>query len=169
MLDKTYIINLKERIDRKKSMENKLLKNNIDNYTFIEAIKPNINDVHNWNKNFCNIRKNLEKYRIGSLGCMLSHIKIYKDAIEKNYDYILILEDDALFTENFNLNNIITNIEKYKDDNFGIFYLGCTNYKKPIHLEKNIYKCVYSNTTHAYIISRKCINFILQKISNYDR
>jgi glycosyl transferase, family 25 len=171
MINKIYIINLKERIDRKISMKNKLLKNNIDDYIFIEAIKPTLEDVNKWNKNFCKFynNKNWDKYRIGSLGCMLSHIKIYKDVIEKKYEYVLILEDDSFFNEKFNLNEVINDIEKYKDDNFGIFYLGCTHNKNPIHIEKNIYKCVYSNTTHAYIISKKCINFILDNINNYDK
>ena len=34
----------------------------------------------------------------GDIGCTVSHINICKDAISKNYEYIVIFEDDCVFT-----------------------------------------------------------------------
>jgi glycosyl transferase family 25 len=38
------------------------------------------------------------------IGCALSHIKIYKKFIKTDYNFALVLEDDAIFIEKFNKN-----------------------------------------------------------------
>ena len=42
---------------------------------------------------------NEKKYRIGALGCLLSHFTIIQKALANEYDNILIFEDDAEFRE----------------------------------------------------------------------
>lgn len=164
-----YIINLKERADRKKNITNELLKNDIKLFNFVEGIKPSINDVILWNKEFCSFNNNVS-YKIGSFGCLMSHLKIYKHCINNNINNVIILEDDAYFSENFNKNVINNEIIKYiNEDNFGILYFGCTHSVKPKHIEKNIYKCIFSHTTHAYMISLNCMKYILENIKGYDR
>jgi GR25 family glycosyltransferase involved in LPS biosynthesis len=73
-LQNVYYINLEQRTDRKKHMENQFQQLNW-NGTRIPAIKtPN-----------------------GAVGCTISHIKCLQMAIQLNLDYIVILEDDIYF------------------------------------------------------------------------
>ena len=54
------------------------------------------------------------------LACCISHLSIYRDAVDKGYQKILILEDDLLFNKNLNLFFNIDVIPEWED----IFYLG---------------------------------------------
>jgi len=164
-LDKIYIINLKERTDRKKKVIEQLKKNNIINYKIIEAIKPSINDVNKWNNKYCNHR-NIDTYKIGCLGCLKSHLFIYNDAIKNDYNNILILEDDFLIKMDLYKN---VNLDFCIENNYGVFYLGGSHYKKPVHIKNNIYKCIETHTTHAYIISKQCIKYIINNINNWNK
>lgn len=59
----------------------------------------------------------------GAYGCLKSNIKIINDAIENNYNNILILQDDIYFHKNFvELANL--NLKKYK--NYDGIYFGCS-------------------------------------------
>ena len=72
----------------------------------------------NWKK-----AKKWECYTRGALGCKMSHYYIVKKAKELNLDYVIILEDDFLFTEQANeilKNNIFDNI----DSNWDFIFLG---------------------------------------------
>jgi GR25 family glycosyltransferase involved in LPS biosynthesis len=57
----------------------------------------------------------------------LEHVRIYRSIVESNYDYHLILEDDAILCNDFNtkLNNTINNLPKDWD----VVYVssGCEN------------------------------------------
>ena len=52
-IDKIFIINLKHRTDRKNQMIEEMQKQNIINYEFFDAIRPTIEEVNNWNTEFC--------------------------------------------------------------------------------------------------------------------
>lgn len=58
----------------------------------------------------------------GQLGCTLSHYKLYQKIVNDNlYDKVLILEDDAMFSEN--IKNLDNYMEQLPQD-WGMFYLG---------------------------------------------
>lgn len=97
--DKIFIINLKNRTDRKEKMIRKMEKVGITNYQFVEAIngyqQPYLSLYHH-------------KHRTqgffenpGALGILLSALKVLVWSLKHNYKKILILEDDAVFHLNF--------------------------------------------------------------------
>lgn len=117
----------------------------------------------------------------GAIGCFLSHIKVWKRFIEdkdNNDDNILVLEDDVIFEENFNekLKLVLKDLKDLKDTN-DILYLGYIggnvinligsllgiNREEKI-VTKNIIIPKTSLALHAYIISRKGINKILNNL-----
>jgi glycosyl transferase family 25 len=75
-IDKIYYINLDHRTDRKTEIEGELSKMNLVAQRHSAYYFPSI----------------------GGVGCGKSHIAILKDALEKGYKNILILEDDFTFT-----------------------------------------------------------------------
>lgn len=172
-IDKIYIINLKERTDRKEHILKELNKFNIKNYEIIEAIKPTIEEVNLWSNKYCDyVMKDIpferrERYKIGCLGCLKSHLFIYNEMIKNNYNNILILEDDCIIKDD--INKYKNNINYCIQNNYGLFYLGGTHSKNPIKINDNFYKCEKTHTTHSYMISKDCAKYIIDNINNYEK
>ncbi|MGD1874709.1 MAG: glycosyltransferase family 25 protein [Mastigocoleus sp.] len=89
--DRVYIINLPERVDRRKGME-KELKNvgipfNPQKVEFFSAIRPDSPGSFQ---------------SIGYRGAFLSHLNVLKRAKELQLNNVLVMEDDLAFSEHFN-------------------------------------------------------------------
>lgn len=108
-IDKLYYINLSRRTDRNENFLTECNKENIPidkivrfeaidgkTYQFNETENNLFNNVDFKNINFIN------PDTLGSLkGNQLSHYYILKDMVEKNYEYIIICQDDVIFRNNF--------------------------------------------------------------------
>jgi GR25 family glycosyltransferase involved in LPS biosynthesis len=154
--DQTYIINLKRRPDRKEIMKEKLKKIGIENYEFINGVDGQLEKILN------EFSKRGKKTRItnsGHFGCILSHIKVIKNAIKNGYKKIMVLEDDIEFIENFM--DLIKNIEVPVYD---ILYLG-----GPIREYKLFtnYWGIHNEImgTYGYIINCNMYKELLEKFS----
>jgi GR25 family glycosyltransferase involved in LPS biosynthesis len=134
----TIYINLEHRKDRNESVLKELSKIKILNAERFNAIE----------------MKN------GAIGCTLSHIKCIEIAIKRNYDYIMICEDDieilnpSLFVENINkfLNSQIEWDVVLIAGNNMIPYNFVTDYCI------KIYNCL---TTTGYIVKNKYFSTLL--------
>lgn len=122
---KTFIINLKRRIDRKNKMINRL--NNLKqfDYQFIEAI-----DCNN-----------------GAIGCGKSHIKCLKLALNQNLPYILIMEDDIVIKDKL-VDKYFNYLEKIKEFDIIIF----SGNDKKERINDLISKAIHISTTGMYLV-----------------
>ena len=103
------------------------------------------------------------------IGCGLSHLFLWQDAIKKNYKNILVLEDDVYFIDKFY--EIIHNTMKELPEDYDILYLGYKDSvcEAPKDTSFNyIYKPYFPLLTHAMIISNKGLNKLLKLITNID-
>jgi GR25 family glycosyltransferase involved in LPS biosynthesis len=104
------------------------------------------------------------------IGCGLSHLFIWQDAIKKNYKNILVLEDDVQFTDDFNeyLYNVMEELPK----DYDILYLGYSdsicNPPKNSYLNY-IYKPNFPVLLHAYIVSNNGLKKLLKLITKVDK
>lgn len=161
-IDKIYIINLDEREDRFKKIENELNTQNITNYVRFPAVKPDLIDYpyHAATHKFSSKSDN---YIRGSLGCKLSHLSILKHAKQHNYNRILILEDDIQFTNNIEvLNNALNTLS---DTDFILLYLSANLLK--VNLTKyvnNIFKIKNALCAHSYIVNCSYCDFLIKGI-----
>ena len=80
--ENTFVISLKARLDRREKISKELEKNKID-FQFFDAIED----------------------KDGTIGCFKSHISIIKKALEKDLDYVFIMEDDCYFINEFHIPN----------------------------------------------------------------
>ena len=110
--DKIYVINLKESEDRKNHIIEEFKKNNITNYEFFEAThfnEPSVSELSNSNKvisfppcfrclkNRCSCENNfLTKFQIAN---WLSYIHLFNKILESEHNFVLICEDDIVFTK----------------------------------------------------------------------
>tara|TARA_B110001450_G_C17650698_1_gene493146 strand:- start:989 stop:1753 length:765 start_codon:yes stop_codon:yes gene_type:complete len=91
-----YIINLDSAVERKKSVEQELLKTNIP-FEFVSAVdKTSLSSIKHKVKN-----KYKKKLNPAEIGCYLSHIKIKKLFLKSNYNFAIILEDDIKLLNDF--------------------------------------------------------------------
>lgn len=158
-IEHTYVINLDNRVDRLFKVERYLHKINIL-FERISGVIPTFEE-------YCNIKSgNSQITSIGALGCIESHIKILKNAIENNYETILILEDDIVPMKMFDFKKI--NIPKKWD----ILYLGCSQYNyKSCQLQHfdNYYIAKKSRGTFAYVIKKHMFKILLELFCKLEK
>jgi hypothetical protein len=110
--DAIYLINLPERVDRKRELERELrsvgLQIDDPRLVWIRAVRP---------------LEAGEFPSIGARGCFLSHLTCLQSALELGHNRILILEDDACFPR-FRLNDLKRVMEKLKGMNWAMWYGG---------------------------------------------
>ena len=162
--DKVFYINSKTRIDRYRNMMDRLSKLGIEAERF-EAILGGELDSRKFD--FGESKKDLNN---GEIGCFQSHRAIYKKIVEGGYKSVLILEDDALFCENFN--EMFAEQIKNVPEDWQMLYFGQFNYdnmdgvsgSKTVaikeHVAGNIYETQRCWLTHAYAI-KDCAKFLL--------
>ena len=181
-VDRVFIINLSYRVDRRESILRELKKVGITNFEFFSAIQPqNLKELQRINPRFLMERPHWLKdtdswhylnYRLGALGCLLSHLEILKIALKRNYKKILILEDDALFTSNV---KHYANVAKafslqMRQKPFDLLYLGGTHISNHLaRLTTNIFRTRSTGSTVGYIISRNKMQYIIDHAVQYGK
>lgn len=167
----TFIINLDERKDRWNKILLELNKINLHNFNRFSAIK--INNINYKNYNLINPnkawKKNNFEYIKSASGCKLSHLEILKKYKDCDKDYIMIIEDDAIF-ENNTLIYLNMALFLLKNIEWNILFLS-TNLNKYEDAEKiapNLLKINNGLTTTAQIFNIKNISYIINIIENSD-
>lgn len=163
-----YVISLNDAYKRRESIAKELKKQNINDFHIIDAVRGS--DLTASEKKTCVFqnKKNDHKWYIklnnGQIGCSLSHLKAYKELLKTNYQFALIMEDDAIFNGDLTIalsNAILENFNK----NAQILLLSELKlfYKKPIKkIEcRAIVKVLTAVYSHSYFINRTAaINMI---------
>jgi collagen beta-1,O-galactosyltransferase len=160
--DKVYI---KEAVERIKNLNieknSKIIFGGVKGEVLTDDDLKNFIPYKNWNlKNSGNKFWDRE-LTIGEIGCVISHLKVWKQCVDNQTYPVLILEQD--FNPVYNLNwEAFNEIENYDWD---IIFLGHNNLDKQDKEIgfKNFIKPGYSYQAHAYILSESG----LEKIKNY--
>ena len=101
---KNYVISLKSATARREHISNEFGKQNI-NFEFFDAITPNeIQET----AQALGLNVSDTELTVGEIACLLSHVSLWKRALDEQSDYIAIFEDDIYLGENsdYFLNNI---------------------------------------------------------------
>lgn len=165
---RTYIINLKEAIERRRYMEQQLtLLPSFLSCEFVEAV-----DGRAMSKSERDEKFNSEKFRLkyakevrpGEIGCTLSHQKCYRKLIESDEKYALILEDDIVVRQNIDI--FFPEIEKMLDTHepriillSGWYWYLATRMIKEHYRLVTVYDAFL---THAYAINRSAASLLTE-------
>ena len=140
-IDKVVYINLDERQDRKKRVESELKKYfPSEKMQRFNAIK--YKDAHKTN---------------GYIGCARSHIAVLEMAIQQNWKNVLVVEDDAIWS-NFEIGYPI--LEKLIKNRFDVITLGVTCAK----YDKSNYKLLDGQSTTGYLINNHYYNTLIDNL-----
>ena len=159
---KTLVINLKDRSDRLTlfSKENPNLKFEVipavdgTKVEYAKLLEQGFDVNHDWIDPIENTP--LTK---GEVGCFLSHWSIWQKCIEKN-EKVLVLEDDARVTNDFNLNEIDALSEIYD-----FLYLGWKEMKESLPIDEKLVTPVYPYWGLAYVITPTAAKILVNEVA----
>lgn len=140
IIDQVYIVNLPERTDRRMKWEKQSdqLGNLRDKVIFFSAIDgKSINNTTN--------------LKDGELGCSLSHLKIWEDAKKNGHKIILVMEDDVILKDGFDL--ALQELLKDIPEDFDWCYLyNSWDYRPAEDFSQKLLRVIASLGTVAYIV-----------------
>ncbi len=152
--DAIYLINLPERLDRKRELESELrrvgLETNAPRLVWVRGVRPL--DAG-------------EFPSIGARGCFLSHLHCLELAVEQNHARILILEDDACFPR-LRVNALQKAVASLENSEWAIWYGGGSVAldSKPADGNVEVFPIKPTEgvqTTHCVAFQRDTINSML--------
>jgi len=130
-----YVINLKERNDRREHIINQLSTINCLEYDIIDAVNGSKID-------------NPSRIKNGAFGLLMTYKNIHNDWKNKGESDILIVEDDCMFTENFN-DHLELYIKSVPSD-WDMLYFGANhNYHMGQQTKKINNYCVKTNNSYS--------------------
>lgn len=100
-----------------------------------------------------------------NIGCTLSHLKCIEYAKQNDWEYVLILEDDAVFTKDVNeiFKKTFQEVCEYE---WNLLYLGGLIKSKSEKISDNLVHVIKCNTTHAYVIHKRFYDIALSVDTN---
>lgn len=153
---KTFVINLKKDVERKKSIQEQLQKINLDAEFVTAVYGKELSKEQLWKycPNF-----NEMTLTLGEVGCSLSHLNIYKRIIDNKIPLSLILEDDVSFNENLAI--VLSSLENHPMALSSVpyvFLLNTTNeyfdsFKKPLTDNYNIVSVIDAACAYGYVLN----------------
>lgn len=144
-IDHIYCLNLERRPDRRKDVEEQFQIFGIKNVEFFNATDGKLSAPEH-----INITK-------PEWGCADSHIRIWRDMIEKGYETVLVFEDDVKIAAGFidKLSWILSDMENVDWD-----YINLGPSPEPFrikgHWETEYLMQGQTLMTHCYLLTRQC-------------
>ena len=133
-----FYINLLSRPDRKTHVENQLLSIGINAERF-----------------------NAIKMKNGAIGCSMSHLKIIETAKKNNWDHVLIVEDDILFTKP---TMFIEQFNKFlkKHNDYDIILIAGNNLPPYKTIDDTCVKVTQCQTTTGYLVKNHYFDTLIK-------
>lgn len=136
----TYVINLLEHIDRRKSIEVTFKDKKEFEVHLVKAIK----------------------HPIGAVGLWKSITGIIKEVVQKDEDDVIIIcEDDHVFTENYQRNKFLGQVMRNAQLGTQILFGGIGGFGEAVPIEKGLFWINWNWSTQFMVIYRSAFNKIL--------
>jgi len=92
-----------------------------------------------------------------------NHLRLIKESYDKGHQRILIFEDDARWNKPLDKNKLKRSLQWIEENDPDIFFFGYVSYPNVLgrSVNKDIVQTFNPLLSHAYILNRKAMNFIL--------
>lgn len=170
-----HVINLKEAVDRRRSIEGQLQKLGLE-YKMFEAVRGSSLTQEQLDElvDMDEVRKYPNWLTPNMLGCSLSHMGVYKRMVDSPEEWHLVLEDDVVIDSDLDktLKHIEERGEKFRGQLvllYGVSHNSIIELKKApesIISTKKIYRLLNSaniGSTGAYVIHKETAQKMLEK------
>ena len=132
-------MNLDRRPERWWRMKERLAKHNIDGVVRFSAVDgERLTPPPEW------------RASTGAYGCMQTNIAIIKEAAERRWPEVLILEDDVIFDDD--LETKFPEFIAQLPADWDMLFFGCMHRREPVRVSENVLKLSYSTSTYAYAV-----------------
>ena len=107
-----------------------------------------------------------EEINMAEVGCALSHYSVWKDAEEKNFESVLILEDDVRFEADSveRIEQLMREVRQF-EDKWDLCYISRDlrhdDVEKYVNGSNKVVYVKYSYLTQAYALTKKGINKLM--------
>ena len=150
--DKIFLVNLKTRNDRLTFMKYKLKNANINNFELVEAVNGYSDDMIKLYDQYRGRKYYGTISSPGAIGLLHTWKNLMKECIEKNYNRVLILEDDIYFHKNYNK---ILEDHVRLFDTYNVVLLGGNQERwDPVQIEQ-----IKKNTFYEYSKDKWCCTY----------
>ncbi len=161
-VDHIYVINLDKRPERWEKCQKELKKSgigleNVERFSAVNGYDHPAADKIDLVDAYGNPDK-----APGNLGCILSHLKAYEDADEREFEGILMLEDDVVFANDFTRR--FGEYSQQIPDDWQFVYFGGNNNEEPKSFKPNLKICQTTWATHSYMIRPDYRNKIIKRV-----
>ena len=161
-----YVINLKNRIDKKIRMKN--IKNDINVFEAYGETNEEVKLLYNkYLDDFKNKRITTTTYygverkcisKIGCMGLIYTTLKLYEKLNSMDVDYVFICEDDIILHKFYDDKYVSNNVLNNKCD---FYYVGYNNYRSDIckHLKNKCYNIFLlpHNDKLSWFLNTQCV------------
>jgi len=131
---KMYVINLQKNIKRYNDFIKNATKANVNVSRFNATLGIQLQNNDKYIKKYFDNNINLTKPQ---LGCAISHIRIWEDAVNNNHDVVIVFEDDAIIPPDFI--SKINNVFKQLPEDWDMLLLGINSgYCKKYNIGDNL-------------------------------
>lgn len=171
-IDHVYVCHWNKLTQRKEHVTEQLLKHNILNYSFVECYDKDTWDVSDIKKEypivFNKTKRENRHLKMSEISLLLKHAWAIKDAYNKNYKSIMMLEDDVEFCNDFI--NQFNFFKKQLPVLWDCCWVGscCGIHARNIKSNINVYPAYSSRCTHCYLLNKSGINKIVNQLTNID-
>jgi len=141
-IEHTHFINLLSRPDRRVHVENQLHTIGIRSPQRFNAIKMDS----------------------GAVGCSMSHLRILEDAKKNDWDHVLIVEDDILFT---NPSLFVTQFNAFLSrhgEDFDVVLIAGNNFGPFKQVDSTCVRITKCQTTTGYLVRKHYYDTLIQNI-----
>jgi len=165
--DQIYCINLKSREDRWEECQIEFKKHQIDGvfkFNAVSGIPKSVKVVGTLGIDKANF--NFKEKLSGTVGCLLSHLKIIKDARKRKLSKILILEDDVQFVSG--VQQRFAGMCGEIPDDWSLLYFGGNELGNPIKVSDNVIRISNMLMTHAIAINGNFYDELIEIIEKCE-
>ena len=107
----------------------------------------------------------------GRAGCSVSHRNAMRLALERGWNWVMMIEDDAQFVRSLDTDDgrKLAAFLQSRGEQFGVVYLGFDSPKSPIRrlqslgTDTSLYQIGGCSTTHAYLVNARLMQRLLQE------
>jgi glycosyl transferase, family 25 len=132
-------INLDRRPERWSRMKERLSKHNVEGVVRFSAVDgERLSLPPDWQAS------------AGAYGCLQTNLAIIKEAAERRWPQVLIIEDDVVFDDN--LGTKFPEFIAQLPANWDMLFFGCMHRREPVPVSENVLKLNYSTSTYAYAV-----------------
>lgn len=100
-IDRIYLINLDHQVDRRRQMDTLLINHGFqyERFSAVNGLALDKNQLRRFYIHCLPPHKDRIPISPGQIGCLLSHLSIIQQALDKGYETIWVLEDDSVFNK----------------------------------------------------------------------